>query len=71
MFHASLSTHSSIKGLLNVGDEVLNILQAHGQTYQAVRDAQILALVSWHWSMGLDWTVQDAKQNHTKNSIFI
>ena len=48
MFHASLSTHSSIKGLLNVGDEVLNILQAHGQTYQAVRDAQILALVSWH-----------------------
>ena len=54
MFHASLNTHSSIKGLLNVGDEVLNILQAHGQTYQAVRDAQLFTLVSWHRGMGLD-----------------
>ena len=70
MFHASLSTHSSIKGLLNVGDEVLNILQAHRQTYQVVCDAQLFTLVSWHRGMGLDWTVPDAKQSHTQKKHF-
>ena len=45
-------THSSVQGLIQVLDDVLLVLQPHGETDQGVTDAQHLAVLLRYGRVG-------------------